>query len=176
MNDIVYATLLSLGFDEEASKLAASQCDSVEDAISLLVEGKELDMINGEESNDFEVELEEMKMVLVVRSDLKMTTGKIAAQCVHAALGACRLAEEKDGFGDMYSYWLESGERTVCLRCESEAQLNDLERQAEVNGIIAYVVMDAGRTQVECGSRTVLAIGPHFDSSVNAITGKLKLL
>ena len=30
---------------------------------------------------------ESLKLILVIRSDLKMSTGKIAAQCVHAAIG-----------------------------------------------------------------------------------------
>ena len=34
----------------------------------------------------------EMKMVLVIRSDLKMGKGKIGAQCGHAVLGAYRQA------------------------------------------------------------------------------------
>lgn len=30
---------------------------------------------------------EACKLVLIVRTDLRMSTGKVAAQCVHAALG-----------------------------------------------------------------------------------------
>ena len=40
----------------------------------------------------------EMKMVLVVRSDLKMGKGKIGAQCGHAVLGAYRqMMQSKNG-------------------------------------------------------------------------------
>lgn len=32
----------------------------------------------------------DLKLVLVVRTDLRMSAGKVAAQCVHAALQATR--------------------------------------------------------------------------------------
>lgn len=42
----------------------------------------------GEEDEDEEDYGEPLKMILVVRQDLKMGKGKIAAQCCHAAVGA----------------------------------------------------------------------------------------
>ena len=38
------------------------------------------------------------------------------------------------------------------------------------------VVRDQGRTQVQAGTETVLAIGPEFISNVDKVTGHLKLL
>ena len=43
-------------------------------------------------------------------------------------------------------------------------------------GIVNYQVMDAGRTQVAPGSKTVLAIGPAPVKTIDEITGHLKLL
>ena len=40
-------------------------------------------------SADYDPSMGAVKMVLCVRTDLKMTKGKIAAQCGHAALGMC---------------------------------------------------------------------------------------
>ena len=51
-----------------------------------------------------------------------------------------------------------------------------LARQAKKAGLPAYLVADAGRTQVAPGSKTVLAIGPGPKSALDAITGTLKLL
>ncbi|KAI7994976.1 putative peptidyl-tRNA hydrolase 2 [Camellia lanceoleosa] len=92
---------------------------------------------------------EELKMVLVVRQDLKMGAGKIASQCAHAATG-------------MYSELM---------------QRNKLKEAAENIGLPTFVVADAGRTQVSAGSKTVLAIGPAGSkASVDSITRKLRLL
>lgn len=55
------------------------------------------------------------------------------------------------------------------------AQL-ELSRLAEEQGIFTFVVVDAGRTQIAAGSRTVLAIGPAPKTLVDQITGHLKLL
>ena len=43
-------------------------------------------------------------------------------------------------------------------------------------GLVNYQVMDAGRTQVAPGSKTVLAIGPAPVKAIDEITGHLKLL
>ncbi|GJN14972.1 hypothetical protein PR202_gb01855 [Eleusine coracana subsp. coracana] len=75
---------------------------------------------------------EELKMVLVVRQDLKMGAGKIASQCAHAATG-------------LYAELLSR---------------NRIKETAEHRGIPTFVVADAGRTQVLAGSKTVLAVGP----------------
>ncbi len=43
-------------------------------------------------------------------------------------------------------------------------------------GLVAEVIADAGRTQIEAGSRTVLGIGPGPKSIIDKVTGGLKLL
>ena len=58
----------------------------------------------------------------------------------------------------------------------SDEELEEIEALAVSAGLVTYVVEDAGRTQVEAGSRTVLAIGPCLPSEVDGITGHLKLL
>ena len=52
----------------------------------------------------------------------------------------------------------------------------ELARIAEEEGMFTYLVIDAGRTQIAPGSRTVLAIGPAPKQLVDKITGHLKLL
>jgi peptidyl-tRNA hydrolase len=37
---------------------------------------------------------------------------------------------------------------------------DEIEAKAQQAGIVTYLVLDAGRTQVASGSKTVLAVGP----------------
>mgnify|MGYP006414437991 FL=1 len=114
------------------------------------------------------------KMVMVVRTDLKMGKGKIGAQCGHAVLGAYQIAEER--FPQWVESWEESGVTKVALKCAGESELEQLYRGARAAKLPCYLVIDAGRTQIASGSKTVLAIGPAPESKVNAITGQLPLL
>lgn len=52
----------------------------------------------------------------------------------------------------------------------------ELAKQALARGLPAYIVHDAGRTQIAAGSQTVLAIGPGPKSVVDQVTGRLSLL
>ena len=114
------------------------------------------------------------KLLLVVRRDLKMGIGKIAAQCGHATLGVYRLQQTLHG--SSLQPWMDSGQAKVVCRVDSLAELEALADKSKLMGLITYTVRDAGRTQVEEGSSTVLAIGPAESSVLDSVTGKLKLL
>ncbi len=51
-----------------------------------------------------------------------------------------------------------------------------MQREADAMGIFSYLVVDAGRTQIAPGSRTVLALGPAPKSLIDQLTGHLRLL
>ncbi|KAI9226507.1 MAG: peptidyl-tRNA hydrolase, partial [Piptocephalis tieghemiana] len=111
--------------------------------------------------------------VLVVRTDLGMTKGKVAAQCGHAVLACYRSALRK--YPQSVSRWEHRGQAKVALKCGSEEEMLDLMEKARGAGLAAQSIQDAGRTQIAAGSRTVLAIGPGPISVVNQVTGHLKL-
>lgn len=98
------------------------------------------------------------KMVLCVRTDLGMGKGKIAAQCCHAAVAAVLSAQQSAP--QALRKWEKYGAAKVALKCASEQDLLDLYSRARSKDLIAELIEDAGRTQIEAGSRTVLAIGP----------------
>lgn len=116
----------------------------------------------------------ELKMVLVVRTDLKMTKGKIGAQCAHAALACYRQSSELKP--KITRSWVRWGQAKVALQVKTETELFELKRQALERGIVACVIRDAGRTQIAAGSATVLGIGPAPKSEIDRVTGHLKLL
>ncbi|KAL6609627.1 hypothetical protein ACP70R_039596 [Stipagrostis hirtigluma subsp. patula] len=105
---------------------------------------------------------EELKMVLVVRQDLKMGAGKIASQCAHAATGL--YAELLSSNRGLLRQWEQFGQAKIVLTCKNQQEMNRLKETAEHRGLPTYIVADAGRTQVLSGSKTVLAIGPEEES------------
>lgn len=114
------------------------------------------------------------KMVLVVRNDLKMGKGKIGAQCGHASVGAYQTIMKKNKA--ILRRWENSGCAKICVKVESEAELMNIRKVANVRGLNFYLVHDAGRTQIAAGSATVLAIGPALVDDIDTLTGHLKLL
>ncbi|KAI8922510.1 peptidyl-tRNA hydrolase [Powellomyces hirtus] len=113
-------------------------------------------------------------MVLVVRTDLGMGKGKMAAQCCHAAVAAISTARRRTPA--VLRRYTRYGAAKVALKCGSEEELLDLHSKARAAGLVAEYIEDAGRTQIPEGSRTVLAIGPAPIADVDSITGHLKLL
>ncbi|KAK8513617.1 hypothetical protein V6N13_002350 [Hibiscus sabdariffa] len=117
---------------------------------------------------------QELKMVLVVRQDLKMKSGKIASQCAHAATGM--YAELMHSDRSLLRQWEDCGQPKVVVTCRNQQEMNKLREAAENIGLPTFVVADAGRTQISAGSKTVLAIGPGPKAAVDSVTGKLNLL
>ncbi|KAI0803070.1 peptidyl-tRNA hydrolase PTH2-domain-containing protein [Irpex lacteus] len=118
--------------------------------------------------------LEPCKLVLVVRTDLGMSPGKIAAQCGHATL-ACYKALVKTN-PKLIQHWERIGQAKIALKANSEEELLELEAMAKSLNLCARSIVDAGRTQIAAGSRTVLGIGPGPVELINKVTGKLRLL
>lgn len=114
------------------------------------------------------------KMVFCVRTDLKMQTGKIAAQVGHATLGGYKAARRKHASN--LRAWERQAQPKITLQVPSAAMLQQLERNAKALNLTTFVVRDAGRTQIAAGSITVLAVGPGDADKINQVTGKLKLL
>jgi peptidyl-tRNA hydrolase, PTH2 family len=113
-----------------------------------------------------------MKLALVVRTDLDMGRGKIAAQVAHAAVAAALACLG----GAACRKWLEDGQPKVVLKAPTAEVLNDVIDRARAGGLPVELVHDAGRTQVSAGTLTCCAIGPALSDQVDAITSNLSLL
>ena len=71
-----------------------------------------------------------VKLAVVVRTDLDMGRGKIAAQVAHAAVAATLASL---GTAD-FAAWLAEGQPKVVLRVRTAGQLEDVVRQARPAG------------------------------------------
>ncbi|KAA8619222.1 peptidyl-tRNA hydrolase 2 mitochondrial precursor [Pyrenophora tritici-repentis] len=115
-------------------------------------------------------------MVLVVRTDLGMTKGKIGAQCGHATLACYKHFLRHSPNSEILKRWEKLGQAKVALQVKSEDDMQLLQAQALSLGLVAHIIHDAGRTQIASGSATVLGIGPAPKSVIDQVTGHLKLL
>jgi PTH2 family peptidyl-tRNA hydrolase len=114
------------------------------------------------------------KQVIVMRNDLKMSRGKIAAQAGHAAVSAAEEARKK--CSDWWKAWIAEGQCKIAVRAESEDELLELERKAKRSKLPTALIVDRGLTELPPDTVTCLGIGPAPSIQIDAITGKLPLL
>lgn len=121
----------------------------------------------------------EVRMTLIVRTDLKMGKGKAAAQCLHATLGLYEKITNPNcaAFNPtMVHRWkYQSGQAKITLQVPDQESMDIMFAQAMSMGINAHIVHDAGRTQIAAGSATVLGLGPAPRLAIDQITLELKL-
>jgi PTH2 family peptidyl-tRNA hydrolase len=112
-----------------------------------------------------------MKQVIVLRTDLGMSTGKLVAQACHASVEAAYSATT-----NAIEEWRAEGQRKIVLRVSSVSELTELKSRCEASSLVHALVADAGRTELPPGTITALAIGPTDDKAVDRIAGSIPLL
>ena len=135
------------------------------------------------------------KMMIVMRRDLKMRKGKIAAQAGHACIDAILMALSKEGRLNDFettndgialrdtdkpttplSDWFKYGCAKVCVYVDSEEELLSIAQKASEKGIIASVITDAGMTEFHgVPTKTCLALEPLPAEVADELTGDLPL-
>jgi peptidyl-tRNA hydrolase, PTH2 family len=111
-----------------------------------------------------------MKQAILVRTDLKMTKGKIAAQAAHASVEATLKSDKT-----VVSSWRREGMKKIVLKIKDKAELYKYIEAAKMEGLTTSVITDAGHTQLEPGTVSCGAIGPAKDTEVDKITASLTL-
>lgn len=96
-----------------------------------------------------------MKQVILMRTDLGMSTGKMCAQAAHSAGG-------------------KSIPRVV-LKVTDLEQLRELSEKARAKRLEVRTVTDAGNTEVPPGTWTCTSITGD-ETKINSLTGALPLL
>lgn len=128
------------------------------------------------------------KQVIVVRKDLNMRTGKIAAQVAHASLNSVldlmHYSQRKMGRvlslreTDPMCDWLDGELMTkIVVGVNSEEELFAIQEKAKEAGVRTSLVQDAGKTEFNgVPTYTCLAVGPNVPDKIDEITGKLELI
>ena len=135
------------------------------------------------------------KMMIVMRRDLKMRKGKIAAQAGHASVEAVLAAlkkedllgeiELRDGWVTLsdrvkkttpLTEWLREGTAKICVYVDSEEELLSVAGKAQEMGVLTALITDAGMTEFHGEpTLTCLALEPLPSEVADQITGKLPL-
>lgn len=135
------------------------------------------------------------KMMIVMRRDLKMRKGKIAAQAGHACIDAVlRALQKEDRMNDLVMSadgmmlnnsdkptsplveWFNNGCTKVCVYVDSEDDLLGIAEKAESREIIAAVITDWGLTEFHGEhTKTCLALEPLPAEVADELTGTLPL-
>jgi len=114
------------------------------------------------------------KQVIVVRTDIKMSKGKMAAQAGHAAVSSAEYARRNRP--EWWSPWISEGQCKIAVKVSSEQEIQELERKARNSNLPVALIVDRGLTELPPETTTCLGIGPAPANKVDAITGNLRLL
>ena len=116
----------------------------------------------------------ELTMVLVSRNDLKLSSGKLAAQCSHAT-AECILKAKKSTPRELDRY-LREGARKIICKTDNLQSMKEIHKKAKKLNLISYMVTDAGHTEIPPGTITIVGIGPGPRKKIDKITGTLSLM
>lgn len=114
------------------------------------------------------------KQVIVFRSDLKLSKGKIVAQAGHAAASAAE--EARKNRKEWWKAWIKEGQCKIAVKVKSEKELLALEKQAKELVLPCALIIDRGLTEIPPGTITCLGIGPAPAEKIDKITDMLPLL
>jgi PTH2 family peptidyl-tRNA hydrolase len=112
-----------------------------------------------------------LKQVILVRSDLKLPKGKMAAQVAHASVDAVLKSK-----ASLIRNWRSEGMKKIVLKVDDLVALHKFEKEAREQDFVTALIIDAGFTTVPAGTTTCLAIGPDAELKLDKLTGNLKIL
>ena len=133
-----------------------------------------------------------VKQVIVWRKDLKVRSGKMAAQVAHAAMGPIFNMMNRIDWDDgskIIDYAIHTDEDSpfvaykegrftkVVVGIESEAELLALVERLKGTNIPHALICDAGLTEFKgVPTNTCLGIGPWWSDEIDQFTGSLPLM
>lgn len=118
----------------------------------------------------------EYKQVILLRADLKLPKGKIAAQAAHASVDGVLKQLSAIGGKEKVKAWRLVGMKKIALKVADEKELYRYVQQAKDAGLITAVITDAGKTVVAPGTVTCASIGPDDEEKIDRVTKNIALL
>jgi len=107
-------------------------------------------------------------MVILVREDLNLSPGKLAAQVAHAAV-ECALHSDRMLLAD----WMSLGAKKVVLKVKNEGEMHKYEQAAKEARVKTALIVDEGHTEIPEGTETCVGIGPAQSDKIDEITSNL---
>jgi len=111
------------------------------------------------------------KQAILVRQDLKLPKGKLAAQVAHASLETVMKVNKR-----IVRAWRADGMGKVVLKVKNLAALRKYVNKAKRLSITTCMISDAGRTVVKPGTITCAGIGPDKTEMIDRVVSELKLV
>ena len=128
----------------------------------------------------------DVKQVIVMRTDLNMRKGKMAAQAAHASMKVILDLNKSQWpsdrlevfYDELMRKWLSEGTfKKIVVGVGSNLELVNLYAEAKEQGMYCSMIIDNGLTEFNgVPTRTCIAIGPEYSDKLDLLTGKLKLL
>lgn len=137
-------------------------------------------------------EVRKVKQYIIIRTDLPMNVGKLAAQAGHAVMKVFfdkfedtqiieKEGEDKiDAFIYKPSveerYWIKNKFTKITKKVKNENQLLKVYEKAREAGLNVSLIKDAGLYGLEGENYTCIAVGPNYVEDCEPVVGKLRLL
>lgn len=125
-----------------------------------------------------------VKQLIIIRKELGMSKGKLAAQASHASLGAVLKMAQKEGknysldceHNQVLDAWLNGSFAKVALAVQSEEELEKCYQLAQEHGFPCAYIVDNGTTVFNgVKTPTCLGVGPVESDKLDTVFGELKL-
>jgi PTH2 family peptidyl-tRNA hydrolase len=133
-----------------------------------------------------------VKQYIIVRTDLPMNAGKVAAQASHACMKVFfdkfehTQIIQKNGEDPVDAMvfipteeekqWINGKFTKITKKVKNESQLLKVYEQAREAGLSVSIIKDAGLYGLEGENYTCIAVGPNYVDDCEPIVGKLRLL
>lgn len=130
----------------------------------------------------------EIKQVIIIRKDLNMRKGKIAAQASHASMKVffdklkTLFYSNGASYNEIYltpeeTNWVQGIFTKIVVSVNSEQELLDIYNKAKESNMLCSLIQDCGLTEFKgVPTYTAVAIGPAESFKINNITAHLSLL